>query len=354
MGRLRTHEGVDLAVMLAELVGASVESRATRGPMSFPQRHPLSGVGNDSEYDFALGLEASGAQASITGPHLRTLEDRDPSEINFGGIRPSVRPSRTTPGANDLVADAEASLPTLIAAVERLKTAELQLVVAERSAQNSKANHVARVSGLREALEKKKEGWDASPVSLARIYAELWPLIKGLDWCLSSPTIFSGGHFADLWDNDRPYSYLGGHPAAALGYGLGASTGAALAARARERIVVNIQTDGDFNYTPGALWTAAHHRLPMLIVMHNNRAWHMELMYVQYMAGVRGRGTDRAHIGTTFRDPYINYAKLAEGYGVKSEGPISDPTKLAAALERGVAAVQSGEPYLIDVLTQPR
>ena len=80
----------------------------------------------------------------------------------------------------------------------------------------------------------------------------------------------------------------------------------------------------------------------------------MELMYVQYMAGVRGRGTDRAHIGTTFRDPYINYAKLAEGYGMKSEGPISDPDGMVAALQRGVDAVKRGEPYLIDVLTQPR
>ena len=77
-------------------------------------------------------------------------------------------------------------------------------------------------------------------------------------------------------------------------------------------------------------------------------------MYVQYMAGVRGRGTDRAHIGTTLRDPYIDYAKLAEGYGVKAEGPIEDPTKLAAALARGVDAVRNGEPYLIDVITQPR
>ena len=92
----------------------------------------------------------------------------------------------------------------------------------------------------------------------------------------------------------------------------------------------------------------------MLTIMHNNRAWHMELMYIQYMAGVRGRGTDRAHIGTTFRDPYIDYAKLAEGYGMKSEGPIDDPRLLAAAFKRGVESVRSGEPYLIDVLTQPR
>ena len=124
-----------------------------------------------------------------------------------------------------------------------------------------------------------------------------------------------------------PTVILAVHPAAALGYGLGAATGAALAAKGRDRIVINVQTDGDFNYTPGAMWTAAHHELPMLTIMHNNRAWHMELMYVQYMAGVRGRGTDRAHIGTTLRDPYIDYAKLAAGYGVKSEGPIDDPTK---------------------------
>ena len=97
-----------------------------------------------------------------------------------------------------------------------------------------------------------------------------------------------------------------------------------------------------------------HHKLPLLTVMHNNRAWHQELMFLQYMAGVRGRGTDRAHIGTTLRDPFIDYAKMAAAYGMASEGPISDPAKLAAALVRGIASVKRGEPYLIDVLTQPR
>ena len=92
----------------------------------------------------------------------------------------------------------------------------------------------------------------------------------------------------------------------------------------------------------------------MLTIMHNNRAWHQELMFVQYMTGVRGRGTDRGHIGTTLRDPYIDYARMAESYGMASEGPITDPTKLTAALQRGVETVKGGEPYLIDVITQPR
>ena len=136
------------------------------------------------------------------------------------------------------------------------------------------------------------------PISTARIYSELWPLIMNEDWCLSSPSGFSGGHNAQLWDHNKPYSYLGGQGAGGMGYGAPASVGAALAAKSRGRIVINVQTDGDLNYAPGVLWTAVHHKLPMLTVMHNNRAWHQELMFVEYMCGVRGRGTDRGHIGT--------------------------------------------------------
>ena len=117
---------------------------------------------------------------------------------------------------------------------------------------------------------------------------------------------------------------------------------------------MNVQTDGDMNYTPGVLWSAAHHKLPLLTVMDNNRAWHQELMFLQYMAGVRGRGTNRGHIGTTLRDPFIDYAKMAEAYGMAGEGPIEDPTQLQAALRRGVNSVKRGEPYMIDVVTQPR
>ena len=203
-------------------------------------------------------------------------------------------------------------------------------------------------------MESKRAGWNGTPISTARIYAELWPLIMNEDWCLSSPSNFSGGHNAQLWDHNKPYSYLGGQGAGGMGYGAPASVGAALAAKARNRFVVNIQTDGDLNYAPGVLWTAVHHKLPMLTVMHNNRAWHQEYMFVEYMAGVRGRGAIDAHIGSTLRDPFIDYAKMAAGYGMAGEGPITDPTKLSAALKRGVASVKRGEPYMIDVITQPR
>jgi acetolactate synthase I/II/III large subunit len=362
VGRLRTPEGVKLAVDLAELVGASTSTSATQGPMSFPQRHPLCGPGADTSYDYTLGLEQAGGTISLVGPSLSTLLSRDPANIGFGGIAPGVsraggggRGGRGgAPAGRTIDIDAEASLPAIIDAVRSQMSPDKQRVVQERSAKHAAANQDARVDALRRALEQRRAGWDASPVSTARIYAELWPVIMNEDWILSSPSNFSGGHNGQLWDHNKPYSYLGGQGAGGMGYGAPASVGAALAAKSRNQIVVNVQTDGDLNYAPGVLWTAQHHQLPMLTVMHNNRAWHQELMFVEYMCGVRGRGTDRGHIGTTLRDPFIDYRMMAATYGMAGEGPITDPLKLAPAFKRGLSSVKKGQPYLIDVITQPR
>jgi acetolactate synthase I/II/III large subunit len=356
VGRLRTPEGVKRAVELAELVGASTSTAATSGPMSFPQGHPLCGPGADTAYDYTLGLETGGAQASIAGPTLAKIAaPRDPGDIGFGGLGGGGgRGGRVNASAAAIEADAEASIPLIIEEVNRQLTADRKARIQERSGKHARANHEARVAAVTQAAESKRAGWNGVPISTARLYAELWPLIMKEDWCLSSPTGFSGGHHAQLWDHNKPYSFLGSQGAGGMGYGAPASVGAALAARGRNRMVVNIQCDGDLNYAPGALWTAVHHKLPMLTVMHNNRAWHQEFMFVEYMAGVRGRGLDRAHIGCTLREPYIDYAKMAATYGMAGEGPITDPAKLSAALKRGVASVKRGEPYLIDVITQPR
>ena len=329
--------------------------------MSFPQRHPLCGPGANPQYDYRLGLETGPADVALMGPRVASLRaNRDVMNVGFGGLRESGGPT-TGPFARaderigrKIDVDAEASLPAILEEVRRQTSRAHRRAIEDRSARHAKANQQAYVAAVRKSLDDKRVGWDASPVSTARVYAELWPLIMHEDWCLASPSAFSGSHHRELWTHDKPYSYLGGQGAGGMGYGAGASAGAGLAARARGRIVVNIQTDGDMNYAPGSLWTEVHHRLPVLTVMHNNRAWHQELMFLEYMAGVRGRGTDRAHIGTTLRDPFIDYAKMAQAYGMASEGPIGDPRELGAALARGIASVKRGEPYMIDVLTQPR
>ena len=356
VGRLRTPEGIADAVRLAELTGSSVRTSATAGPMSFPERHPLCGNGGNIDHDYILGLESDGKDTSIQGPTLLSnAANRDVTNIGFGFIRePVIPPRRDLSGKNDITADAESSLPLIINEFETISSSDPNKVISNRIESYSKENLNTYQDELKKTLEKKRKGWNSSPVSLARLYSELWPMIKDLDWCLSSPTVFSSRHHVGMWDHNKPYSYLGMHGAGGIGYCIGASAGAGLAAKKRERIVINIQCDGDLNYTPGSLWTAAHHKLPVLTIMHNNRGYHQEVMYLHYMAGVRGRGTDRMHIGTTLRDPFIDYAKLAEAYGMNSEGPIENPDDLKAAFSRGIRSVLDGEPYLIDVITEPR
>ncbi len=109
-------------------------------------------------------------------------------------------------------------------------------------------------------------------------------------------------------------------------------------------------------YAPGALWTAAHHRIPLLLVMHNNRPYHQEVMQIQRMSNRRQRGvtTGTAGVGTKIEDPNIDYAILARSMGLYGEEPISDPNDLGPALRRAFDRVEQGEPAVVDVVTQPR
>jgi thiamine pyrophosphate-dependent acetolactate synthase large subunit-like protein len=107
-------------------------------------------------------------------------------------------------------------------------------------------------------------------------------------------------------------------------------------------------------YCPGVLWTAAHHRIPILNVMHNNRAYTAEVMYLRRAANLRGHPLPQNGIGVTLTDPNLSFAKIAEGMGVYAEGPITSPSELGPALKRAVAVVKRGLPALLDVVTQPR
>ena len=369
VGRLRTPAGVTLAIELVELVGAQAGSSAANGPMSFPLSHPLRGNGVDGvKVDFTLNLEPGGGpggraregadEAAATAAPASALAAATIQSPPLLATNFNVGRGITNVAPNTLVveADAETSLPGIIEEVKSILTAERRRTIADRTKQNEQAHAAQRAAEWADALDQARRGWDGSPICLGRLHAELWPLIKNEDVCCSGPVGFTGGHATRLFNMDKPYSYLGGQGAGGMGYGAPASVGAGLAAKkaGNGRIVVNIQTDGDLNYAPGVLWTMAHHRLPVLTVMHNNRGWHQERMFMQFMAGVRNRGTDRMGIGTSLADPDIDYAKMAQAYGMYAEGPISDPTKLAGAYTRAMDRVKRGEPALVDVITQPR
>jgi thiamine pyrophosphate-dependent acetolactate synthase large subunit-like protein len=183
---------------------------------------------------------------------------------------------------------------------------------------------------------------------------EIYEQIKGEDWSLVSPAGFQSNWPQQLWTADRHYKYIGGHGAAGIGYIGPATLGAALANQKHGRLSVSIVGDGDLMFSPGILWTAAHERIPLLYVVHNNRCYHMEIMQMQVIANRRQRGIDRVRIGCAIDDPNINYAMLARSMGVHGEGPIENPRDLGPALKRAIATVKKGEPALVDVVSQGR
>jgi thiamine pyrophosphate-dependent acetolactate synthase large subunit-like protein len=187
---------------------------------------------------------------------------------------------------------------------------------------------------------------------------EIYAQIKDLDFSLVSSGNVSGWPNR-LWRMEKHHAWLGGSGGAGQGYSAPAAIGAALGNRdIGGRFSVNIQADGDLMYTPGALWTAARHKIPILSVMHNNRGYHQEVMHVQRLANRRNRvaslGMDRSPIGTSIENPDIDYATLAKSMGYWSAGPIKDPAELGPTLKRAVEVVKSGQPALVDVWTQPR
>lgn len=345
----RTQNSIDRLVELAEALQCPVNGG------SFPSRHPLSG-GSVRNADVILALEVPdlwGAVNSMTDQLERTTR----SNLKAGAKIVTIAATDLFTRSNyqdfqrfqevdlAIAADAEATLPSLIEAVKRLTTADRKNFFADRGKKIAAANRSAYERARREAAIE----WDLSPISPTRISYELWEVIKNKDWSL-----VNGGGGSGIWNFTKHYQQIGGAGGSGVGYGAPASVGAALANKKHGRLSISIQNDGDLMYAPGVLWTAAHHRIPLLAVMNNNRAYHQEVMHLQRMSCRHNRNLTTAPIGNVITDPNIDYAKLAQAMGWYAEGPITDPKEVGPALRRAIAVVEKGEPALLDTVMQPR
>ena len=158
----------------------------------------------------------------------------------------------------------------------------------------------------------------------------------------------------NLWPATEYYNFIGGSGGSGVGYARRRPSARRSPTATRASSPSAIEGDGDLMYAPGVLWTAAHHKIPLLMIVHNNRAYHQEVMHLQKMAGLHNRRMDTAAIGTTIENPNIDYAKLAQSMGVWGEGPITSPAAIGPALSRALAVVKRGEPALVDVVSQGR
>jgi acetolactate synthase-1/2/3 large subunit len=366
----RSQAGMERLVELAELVQASVVSTLPNtmppigaGRMNFPTRHPLNHTLRSgaaiAEGDVVVGLEISNFFGA-TNTYRDQLERSSKAATKSGARLVTISAGESSSKSNyqdfqryaevdlALAGDAEATLPSLIEAVKRAMTADRKRAIDERGTRLADASRTARERARADATY----AWDSTPISTARLASEVWAQVRNEDWSLVNGAL--SGWPQRLWNFEKYYQYIGVSGGSGIGYGAPAAVGGALANRQYGRLSISLQNDGDLMYAPGILWTAAHHKIPILFVMNNNRAYHEEVMHLQRMAGRRERGIDRAAIGTEINNPAINFAKLADSMGVHAEGPITNPNDLAPAIRRAIATVKSGEPALLDVVMQPR
>ena len=189
-----------------------------------------------------------------------------------------------------------------------------------------------------------------TPLAPSVFAAEIWDVIKDEDWVLANGT--AKGWARRLWDWQPERAY-GGSGGAGLGYGLPAALGVTLAHRGSGKLCINLQSDGDLLYVVSGLYTAAHHRLPLLTVMFNNRTYGNDEEHQEVVAKTRGRPVENKVIGIRIDDPAPDFARIAQGFGVHAEGPIETADAVGPALRRALRVVKDGRPALVDVITRP-
>jgi acetolactate synthase-1/2/3 large subunit len=348
----RDPEGFHALVELAETLGAPVYDVNSR--LNFPSRHPLNlsmvkDVFRDA--DLVLCLDTRDWERATTElvSSTRQVTSIVPQgckwiDIGFGDLELSswaMDYQRMAHADLRILADTTLAIPALTALLRpgvRRDEKRLEFIAELRKAADDQWEAEA------------KEGWDESPISVGRLAAEVWEVIRNEDWVLTAGTLDDWAR--KIWDFDQPHR----HPGKSLGTAtqFGISLGVALAHRGTGRLVIDLQPDGDLMFDAGALWVAAKHRIPMLVVMYNNRAYYNDWEHQIRMAKLRGTPVGRAYIGMDMDDPAPDFAGLAKSMGWYAEGPIDQARDVAPALNRAIRRVKAGQPALIDTITQKR
>jgi benzoylformate decarboxylase/acetolactate synthase-1/2/3 large subunit len=348
----------DQLVELAEVLAIGVIDTGAR--LNFANRHPLNVTGTSAleEADLVLfvdvkdmGKATQKLDSTTRMIRSRISDDARVVDVGFNHIGiSSWSHDFAALHETDLqvTADTAVALPLLL---ERCRDLENR---APR--ESERAERRARLTRMHEAAWEGWRGeasseWDASPISLPRLAAEVWEVIKDHDWVLTAGT--ANEWAMRTWDFDRAYR----HPGKSLGTStqIAMSLGVALAHRGSGKLVVDLQPDGDLMFDLGALWVAAYYKIPLLVVMFNNRAYYNDWEHQERIARQRGTPVERASIGMEIDKPAPDFAAVARALGWYGEGPIVEPAEVGSAVSRATKMVMEHEtPALVDVVCQPR
>jgi hypothetical protein len=245
-----------------------------------------------------------------------------------------------------LLAEPDVAVAALLAALERRDARRSPRPVAPvtDAQRGAGAREEAAPSGpARAALE----GNAAGGIELRDLAVHLGRALRDRPACLIRLPLGWPGEACDFRD---PLDYLGLDGGAGIGSGPGMAVGAALALRGTGRLPVAVLGDGDYLMGVTALWTAAHYKIPFLLIVANNRSYGNDEGHQERVARDRGRPTENRWIGQRLSDPAVDLGAMARAQGLDAAGPVTDRAALPTALARAVAAAEAGRPYLLDVL----
>jgi thiamine pyrophosphate-dependent acetolactate synthase large subunit-like protein len=155
------------------------------------------------------------------------------------------------------------------------------------------------------------------------------------------------------WPFRHPLDYIGSEGGGGVGGGPGVSVGAALALKGSGRLPIAICGDGDFCMSATALWTAVHYRIPLLVVVCNNRSFFNDELHQERVARIRNRPPENRWIGQRISDPDIDCAGLGKAQGAVGFDPVTKTHDLVQTFEKAIAAVEAGQVAVVDVRVEP-
>jgi thiamine pyrophosphate-dependent acetolactate synthase large subunit-like protein len=157
----------------------------------------------------------------------------------------------------------------------------------------------------------------------------------------------------DFWAFNHPLDFIGSDGGGGVGGGPGISVGAALALKGTGRMPIAVCGDGDFMMSCTSVWTAVHYRIPLLIVVANNRSFYNDEVHQERVAVARNRPVDNKWIGQRISDPDIDMGMIARGQGAKGFGPCNNAAELEKALKEAIAVVEGGGVAVVDARILP-
>ena len=315
-----------LAEHLAVPVCTSLE-----GKSAFPEDHPLSlGTGglamprpvrsflDRADLIFGIGCSFTETNFGVSMPKGKTVihATLDPMDLN-----------KDVPAALGLVGDAGLTLDALLAALEGEPIRESGPVAAEIAA--------GMESWLAEWAAKRES--EEAPLNPYRVLAELERAVDKKSVVITHDAGSPRDQLSPFWKATEPLSYIGWGKTTQLGYGLGLAMGAKLACP--EKLCINVWGDAAIGFTGMDFETAVRERIPILSILLNNFSMAIELK-VMPVSTEKFRSTDISG----------DYAAMARAFGAYGER-VTDPGEIQAAIARGIAATEAGQPALLEFIT---